>query len=1213
MGRREKPLEPDAGPVQRFASELRELRRAAGGPTYRAMAKSCPYSAPTLSIAAAGERLPSLAVTLAYVAACGGDAEVWEKRWHMAATDEADHTRDDGTHAPYPGLARYELADSDHFFGRDGLVADLVELIGRRPFVALVGASGSGKSSLLRAGLVPAVRASGTGPSVIRILTPSPPRIRPGLLTEDALVLVDQFEELFTVCRNREERNTFIQTLLDSPARIVIAVRADFYGRCAEHPALATALKDAVLLVGPMTSEQLREAVVGPATAEQLTVERALTARIVADAGAEPGGLPLVSHALLEIWQRRRGRTLTEAAYESIGGLHGAIAHTAEGVFATLSEPEAQAARVLLLRLIAPGEASADTRRPAQRAELELSPECTRVLERLVRARLLTIDDHAVNLAHEALITGWPRLRRWIEADRETLRLHRRLTEAARVWEELGRDVGALYWGAQLESAREAFTDSDALTPEERSFLHLSLRTHDNARRADARAARRLRFLTVCLSLLVCLATVAGVVAWWQSEVSERRAIDAEARRVAQMADTMRDTDPAAAIQLSLAAWRLADLPETRRALFAAGAQSEVSSFTPPWNSAPGFFDGQHHLSADGRTVLSLGANHIDRWDVSTGKRLPQLRLEHEKRGRVLEIAPDLRTAAVRTLHGVQLWDLGSGGPLRPLPTSPRNPSPSWFSDRGRLFALHEPGRSVKVWDTRSGVQVLDTGGIWSAVDELQFSPDDRLMALCADNRSLRIWDVRKRRPLVTPWLSSLGGCAGNTFRFAPDGRTLAITTPTGVRLWDLPSGRESARVGTSRQSDLTFSADGSHLATLGEGEILLWRLASPTVPVLRFPLQRRDVFALRLDMSRGVLRYAMGQKHGFTVRTIHVRTPTPDVEQQVPLTAAEYSPDGTVLATVSAGQYEIRHADGTRYWGKTGATPQGCGSNCARYMTFDRHTETFAQLTASGRIDVWNLKNGKRRQTPPVRAGVTALALIDLWGKVVVSRSYGYSQSLEILSLPPGRPKARWSNLLVGVPGPILATGMYDSLVTAARQRITHNGPQLPSDHFIAHGEGPLLAAAVSNDRRLMAVSDVDGRITLWDEEGMRRISVLSSGDPLNKSRAGETAPALAFSPDSSKLAVGDANGEVRVWDTAAPRSPGKRLPQSPGPVLALAFTPDTRQVRVTTPHTASLTWSLDARRTADALCARPGLSFPRAEWKTYFPDVPHRPICPG
>lgn len=332
MGRPERPLDPAAGPVQRFAYELRKLRGGAGGPTYRTMAADGRYSAPTLSAAASGEKLPSLPVTLAYVAACGGDPADWELRWREAAA--ADEPAPGGPErSPYPGLGRLE--PGDHFFGRADLVADLVRLTGRRRFVAVVGASGSGKSSLLRAGLIPALRmGENPRPAAIRILTPGgqPVRTHSARVTPDGeqrgsadagdtVVVVDQFEELFTLCHDPAERAEFIDLLLTGGARVVVAVRADFYGRCAEHRPLADALRDATLLVGPMARAQLREAVVGPATAERLIVERALTARVVADVADEPGGLPLMAHALREVWRRRRGRTLTLAAYEAVGGV----------------------------------------------------------------------------------------------------------------------------------------------------------------------------------------------------------------------------------------------------------------------------------------------------------------------------------------------------------------------------------------------------------------------------------------------------------------------------------------------------------------------------------------------------------------------------------------------------------------------------------------------------------------------------------------------------------------------------------------------------------------------------------------------------------------------------------------------------------------------------------------------------------------------------
>ena len=375
------PVDPAAGPVQRFAYELRALRAQTGGITYRSLARKAGYSVTTLSQAAAGEQLPTLPVALAYAGACGGDPAEWEARWKAAVEEAAadDSRGEEETPAPYRGLARFETGDSDLFFGREQLTADLVDLLRRRRFAALFGPSGSGKSSLLRAGLIPVLRnveKPDHRPATIRILTPGehPARSHAALLTPvavrdggkggdeaDTFVIVDQFEEVFTLCHDPAERARFIDLLLTSRQpgsrlRVLLAVRGDFYGRCAEHRGLADALRDANLLAGAMSQAELRQAVVKPAATAGLTVERALTARLVEEVADAPGGLPLLSHALLETWRRRRGKTLTMAGYEAAGGLDGAIAKTAEEVYGRFTAQQTAAARRVLLRLVAPGD-----------------------------------------------------------------------------------------------------------------------------------------------------------------------------------------------------------------------------------------------------------------------------------------------------------------------------------------------------------------------------------------------------------------------------------------------------------------------------------------------------------------------------------------------------------------------------------------------------------------------------------------------------------------------------------------------------------------------------------------------------------------------------------------------------------------------------------------------------------------------------------------
>lgn len=343
MPRPERPLGLDSGPLTRFAADLRKLREAAGRPPYRALAKKAHYSSTTLSDAAGGNTFPSLAVTLAYVDACQGDLRAWETRWHAAATEIAasapreDPAETSRQNAPYAGLSAFQPEDADRFFGRERLTGELLTKVGERRFLAVFGPSGSGKSSLLRAGLVARARASGWP---VMLFTPGAHPLEecavhlaaatgeaPGtLLTElhddpaalhlrirqtmtghppdtDTLIVVDQFEEVFTLCQDRDERSAFIAlltaaaTTATSRTRVVLGVRADFYGHCVQDPRLVEAIRDAQIAVGPMTGQELREAVTRPAVLAGCTVTGPLLAAVIADATGQPGALPLVSHA----------------------------------------------------------------------------------------------------------------------------------------------------------------------------------------------------------------------------------------------------------------------------------------------------------------------------------------------------------------------------------------------------------------------------------------------------------------------------------------------------------------------------------------------------------------------------------------------------------------------------------------------------------------------------------------------------------------------------------------------------------------------------------------------------------------------------------------------------------------------------------------------------------------------------------------------------
>ncbi|MEV1076645.1 hypothetical protein AB0I98_00045 [Streptomyces sp. NPDC050211] len=998
MGRREKPLDPAQGALQRFAYELRKLRDEAGMPTYRAMALRTGYSGPTLSAAAAGERLPTLPVLKAYVIACGGDPGEWERRWQTALAETADtRPADDTEDSPYPGLARFDTGDGEHFHGRDDLIAELVTLTGRARITAVVGASGSGKSSLLRAGLTPVLRepdGTGTRPGAIRLLTPGPhpARAHDALFTPhpapgDTLLVVDQFEEVFTLCTDSAERDRFLDRLLTaavtaSRLRVVLAVRADFYGRCADHGPLAEALRDSTLLVGPMPPAQLREAIVRPAAVRRLVVERALTARVVADVSGEPGALPLMAHALREIWRRRTGNTLTLAAYEAVGGVHGAVAHTAEALHARCTPTEAAAVRALLLRLVNPGDGTEDTRRPVDRTELDADETTARVLEQLVRARLLTVDGDTVDLAHEALIGAWPRLRAWVDEDRERLRVHRRLTEAARTWAELGRDAGALYRGVRLTQARDAFAERgvhrDELSTLERDFLTASVDRHEEGRRAATRAARRLKALAAALAVLLCLAVVAGVAAWRQSGVNARQRDAAEARRAAAQAEALRSSQPRTAMRLALAAWHTADLPETREALRTAAAQSELDVFTQPEDGGRAL-DAPAWLSADGRILTSVSRNRAAQWDVRAHRRIGSVALPGLSDG-VTDVSPDGRLVAYSAPDGdgALIAGVADGGTRRIAPGSWTDTDGA-FGPSGRTFLVRrlvrgsDSGRAtLEVWDVRRQRMLFrydhaDEGGAMPVL-----SPDDRYLAWCTDETDrLRVFDVVEQRAVATrpPRATERLLCGGEQLTFTPDGRAVAGSTSEGVVTWDFRADRERPRLPLP-EGAYTVEFHGAYALTWGPGSLALWRTDAPAPtddgprePLLTFPVAN-TAGDIRLDVDDGVLRY---RENGRTsvVRTLALHGLMSPAWRDKPTAPDRPSPvtvHGTESVAVDATGRTALTWEGALIEVPTGKRRKGVeGEDYLRDAAFSPDGRYLAAADVSGRLTLWDAHTWRR------------------------------------------------------------------------------------------------------------------------------------------------------------------------------------------------------------------------------------------------------------
>ncbi|MGW5258219.1 nSTAND1 domain-containing NTPase [Streptomyces sp. NPDC004012] len=1176
MGRRESPLDPAAGPVQRFAFALRKLRQDAGGLTYRAMAQRTDYSVTTLSRAAAGEQLPSLPVVLAYVRACGAEPEEWERRWQAVAREVAAEPDDaDDADSPYRGLARFEPGDRGLFFGRDQLVAQLTARVRTGRMVAVVGASGSGKSSLLRAGLIPALQAEGLSEgrlAAIRILTPGsrPSSTHADALTAsreagDTVVVVDQFEELFTLCADPAQRAAFLAALAgavepDSRLRVVIAIRADFLGRCAEHRALAAALRDATLLVGPMGPDELREAVLKPAAAAGLIVERALTARIVEDVADEPGGLPMMSHALLETWRRRKGRTLALAAYETAGGVHGALTRTAEELYSGLSPNQAETARRILLRLITPGEGAQDTSRPADHTELEAHSatdepaDTASVLEQLARARLITLDGDTVHLAHEALITAWPRLQSWIDGARDRLRVHRQITEAARAWDALDRDPGALYRGTRLATAEESLAGHRAdLAPVECAFLDASIAAREQERRAAARAARRFRSLLSAVTALLVLASSAAVIAFQQRSLARAGRDRAVAEQVVAEAGQLHATDPSLAARMYVAAHRLRPNREAAAGLL--DTQNVALSSVLTGHSQAVYAVA---FSPDGRTLATgAGDDTIRLWSLADPAHpvpLGRPLTGHTSWVYWLQFSPDGRTLASASRdRTVRLWDIRDplhlralGGPL----TGHRDYVFSVsFSRDGRTLATAGQDHTVRLWDVSDPAHAKAVGhpltGASAAVASAAFSPDGRTVAAPGHDHVIRLWNVTNRtRPRL--WLKPLRNPdVVYAVAFRRDSQLMAsVGNDRKVRLWDVSDPAHTKPLGEplSGHSDtllaVAFSPDGRILATGGaDHTIRLWDVSDPAHPAaLGEPLIGHTGFVNWVAFSPDG-RSLASASDDHTVRLWHLPN-TVLVSHLGNVTSVAFSPDGRSMACADDGTVRLWDVRAPTHGRQLSEMP---GKHLAVRVVFQPRGRLLASADSDGTVRLWD---------------VSARPLPRLAGTI---RTKGADQDDGVLAFTPdGRV------LVTG--GPEYSLRLWNVTDPA---HATALGTPLTGHISLVHWAG------ISPDGHTLASTSEDDKVRLWDIHDPGRPRALPD------IRTGDTGGTLwgAFSPDGRLLATAGAGHDVRLWNVSAPAHAtalGRSLTGHTGRVTWVGFSPDGHTLASAGKDRSVLLWDL-------------------------------------
>ncbi|MFE9251412.1 hypothetical protein [Streptomyces sp. NPDC007088] len=1206
---------------------------------------------------------------------------------------------------PYPGMEAFRPEDSGHFFGREHITRRLLDTVcapGDRTPVVLVGASGAGKSSLLRAGLLAGVErryqarpddhlpwpalllpapgahplralaalwARATGRPVDETLTALDTGRFPGPLSGRRpcrLLVVDQFEEVYTRCRDPREAARFVALLTgEGPGhpRVVLGLRADHYGSALTHPGLARALEHGQLAVPPMDESALRSAIEAPAEAAGLTLEDGLTTRLLHDLrqGHEgppgPGAaLPFLAHALRETWLRRSGAALTLAGYHATGGIWRSVTTTTERLYQSLDGPGRDVLRALLLRLVhltADGTEPVVARRTGSDALLDgLTPrqrqEAAEILEKLAATRLLTVDRDEARISHEALLRAWPRLRRWIDEDRAGLLERQRLAEAADEWQTSGRDPAYLYRGARLENADSVVRPAPSsrrgpLRRLEQEFLEAGRAAVRAESDRERRRTQRLKRLLVVLAGGLCLALVSGLFAYqqWGEAAGQRRL--ATQRTLLAAARNLRETEPAASLRLGLAAHREWPSTDARTAVFDTLRLGRLRDRIP----APTSAGGTTALSPDGTTRAAREgkgekARLVLRDVRDTPRRSrPAVLAGCRLTGGGLAFSGDGKTLAADCGNDtVGLWRLGgpSSAPRRVATVRAATPAGGGalaLDTKGGLLAVESRTGEVELHSTAGTreTQSLRRTSPTGSVATLRFSPDGHLLVATTRSATTRdgrvelrdgtLWSLADRRRPPKPVRIATGG---GPVVFTPDSRTFLTSQIGTLDSWDVSdpaAPRQRSHQPSAHSQDIqsiAVSHDGTTMATGGgDRSVLLWDLTSG--PALEqtaaLTLHEHSVSSLAFapdDQSfvsadqRLTARWKTATRHP---------TQSAGIEDRHGIRSLAYSPDGESLVTGAAdGSVTVRDAAGRRI---AGPWREHTGAVTALALSHDG--KLLASGDAEGTVRVWDVgDNGALRKTGTTFTRDRPVSTLRFapGGQVLWADGGGRRTPFGIdPDFPPWN--AAWDLSRPGHPRslaretPGSPTFSSDGRL-ALLGRTLADGPTavvktrldaLPATSFVL---------ALHPDGRTLAAGDwgSDQRVQLWD-----------ISDPTAPHRLGATegegdaylTRRLRYHPGGNLLAETSAEGVVTLYDVGRPTHP-RRIAVLAKLATQVEFSPDGTHVATIGADGNVAVWDIAdlTRISADPItwaCELAGGPLTATERERYAPSLPHRSAC--
>ena len=1172
---------------------------------------------------------------------------------------------------PYKGLRAFQESDAVDFFGREAFIEHLLARLSAEAepqrFLALVGPSGSGKSSVLRAGLVPMLRRGALLGSqqwfyaqmtpdaspltkltdALIAIAPDPPadlreRLRASprglldmvdsLLTDDQaeyFILIDQFEEVFTLVEDEAERLWFLNTIHDavtapdSRIRIFITLRADFYDRPLLYPGFADLMRAHTEVILPMRAQELEYAVIRPAVRLQIRFEAGLVSRMIADVSAQPGSLPLLEYALTELFERRQDRLLTNAAYEAIKGVSGALAQRAEEVYSGFSPEAQQVTQKMMLRLVALSEEGDATRQRVFQADLLAIPGDVRavrqVLELFGRYRLLTFDHDlesrkpTVELAHEVLITAWDRLKDWLNANKDLLRTQRRLSAAEIEWSRSGKERSFLASGARLAEF-EGLQNSRTivLTDAENAYLDASIKQRQQN-------TRRLRVFIGGLIATILVVAAIALFAFQQQATAEsaRLLADQQARisRSRELAATAlaHHDQLDLSLLLSVEALNVQDTFEARSSLLTdLQAQPDLETFIPTKEQAARAVA----FSPDGRFLATAGrSDTIFIWDMDKQQPVGAPLAGHTDWINSLAFNANGTLLASASSDGtVRLWNPQTGAAVgQPLGSGQDAIWAVAFSPDGTLASAGADA-TIRLWDVKSSTVKQLLQGHDDVIYSLAFSPDGHSLASGSADNTVRLWDVSSGKALHTftdhiNWVMSVA--------FSPDGTLLASSgADETVSLWDAKT-YETKTTFSTGQSDwvrgLAFSADGQTLATASQdGTIRLWDPSSGT-PMGKALTASGGVWSVAFRSGSSTRELVSADAAGKTILWKLNATPalvTARISSTEPITSLTFAHDHDLLlyssGNITSGATENT---GIHLWnvqqGKEQAVLQGQGGTITG-LAYDAGLNKLFSSSTDGTLFAWDMSTLQAANAPFAQenAQILALALSPAGDLIAEGDANGIinvwnTASGTLLGAPLRGHEDSVLGLAFSPDGHLLASASRDQTIRLWNLQ----NSAAPVDVLQGHQDA-VSSVAFSPDGQLLISTSYDGSVRLWNVGDQS-----PSGQPLIGS--GKEQWSVAIDSSGQTIASAGQDGTLQLWNVGARQLLGSPLTGHTDWITNLAFSSDGTMLATGSLDSSVLLWDVSLESWRQRTCQIADRNLTMQEWGRYFPDVPYHNTC--